>query len=143
METEFVYWRHDTSIGVRVEELSGGEDKSPRLWKILALQVFGENGSDRYREVEHFPSGAPFIAESAQRISISHTPHFMVVASLPRTPEAHLDEFSLRTAMGVDAEKADREQALRVAERVMTDEEIALMEEYAFHLAEGDTLRIV
>lgn len=141
METEFVYWRHDTSIGVRVEELSGGEDKSPRLWKILALQVFGENGSDRYREVEHFPSGAPFIAESAQRISISHTPHFMVVASLPRTPEAHLDEFSLRTAMGVDAEKADREQALRVAERVMTDEEIALMEEYAFHLAEGDTLR--
>lgn len=137
METEFIYWKYDTSVGVRVEQLSGGEDKSARLWKILALQVFGENGTDRYREVGHFPSGAPFIEDSVQRISISHTPHFMVVASLPRTPEAHLDEFSLRTAMGIDAEKADREQAVRVVERILNEEEIHLMKEYAEQLKFG------
>lgn len=136
METEFIYWRHDTSVGVRVEELSGGEDKSPRLWKILALQVFGENGTDRYREIGHYPSGAPFLEDSDQRISVSHTPRFMVVASLPRTPESHLDEFNPRTCMGIDVEKADREQALRVAERVMSDEEMELMREYTAALAE-------
>ncbi|MDE5843215.1 MAG: 4'-phosphopantetheinyl transferase superfamily protein [Muribaculaceae bacterium] len=138
METEFIYWRYETSAGVRVEQLSGGEDKSSRLWKILALQVFGENGIDRYREVGHFPSGAPFLEDSAQRISISHTPHFMVVASLPRTPEAHLEEFNLRTAMGIDAEKADREQAVNVVERIMNDDEKELMHRLAVHIAEGD-----
>ncbi len=131
METEFIYWRHDTSAGVRVEELSGGEDKSPRLWKILALQVFGENGMDRYREIGHFPSGAPYLEDSDQRISVSHTPRFMVVASLPRTPESHLEDFNLRTAMGIDVEKADRDQARRVAGRVMSEEELSLMKDYA------------
>lgn len=130
METEFIYWRYDTSAGVRVEQLSGGEDKSSRIWKILALQVFGENGGDRYREVGHFPSGAPYIEDSTQRISISHTVHFMVVASLPRTPEANLEEFNLRTAMGIDAERADRAQACRVVDRIMSEEEKKLMEEY-------------
>lgn len=131
METEFIYWRHDTSVGVRVEELSGCEDKSLKIWKIMALQVFGEQGGDRYRELGHYPSGAPYIEDVSQRISVSHTGRFMVVASLPRTPEAHLEEFSLRTAMGIDAERYDRAQALRVAGRVMTPEEISLMEEHA------------
>ncbi|MDE6812113.1 MAG: 4'-phosphopantetheinyl transferase superfamily protein [Muribaculaceae bacterium] len=138
METEFIYWRYDTSAGVRVEQLSGGEDKSSRLWKILALQVFGENSTDRYREVGHYPSGAPFIEDSTQRISISHTPHFMVVASLPRTPEAHLEEFNLRTAMGIDTERADREQARNVVERIMNEEEKVLMDALIVRLREGD-----
>lgn len=138
METEFIYWRHDTSVGVRVEELSGGEDKSPRLWKILALQVFGENGGDRYREIGHFQSGAPYLEDSTQRISISHCPHFMVVASLPRTPEANPEEFNPRTAMGIDVEEARRSQALKVAPRVMTPEEIKLMDEFAHKLTLPD-----
>lgn len=131
METEFIYWRHDTSVGVRVEELSGGEDKSPKIWKVMALQVFGEQGGDRYREIGHYTSGAPYLEDSQQRISVSHTPRFMVVASLPRTPEADLSQFSQRTAMGIDVEKPDREQALRVADRVMTPAELQLCEEYA------------
>lgn len=130
-ENEFIYWRHNTSVGVRVEELSGGEDKGARLWKILALQVFGEKGGDHFREIGHFASGAPYLEDSVQRISVSHTPHFMVVASLPRTPEADLVKFSLRTAMGIDVERADRAQALKVAERVMNDSELSLMEDYA------------
>lgn len=138
METEFIYWRHDTSVGVRVEELSGGEDKSPKLWKILALQVFGEHGGDRYREIGHFPSGAPFIEDSNQRISISHTGRFMVAATLPRTPEADLEHFTPRTAMGIDTEKADRNQALKVAQRIMTDSELDMMSKYAEGLTEGD-----
>ncbi|MDE6271500.1 MAG: 4'-phosphopantetheinyl transferase superfamily protein [Muribaculaceae bacterium] len=141
MTTEFIYWRHDTSVGVRVEELSGCEDKSPKLWKILALQVFGENGGERYREVGHYPSGAPYLEDSVQRISISHTPHFMVVASLPRTPEAHLDEFNTRTAMGIDTEKSDREQALNVAARVMNEAEIELMDSFAYDLSQGSSQR--
>ncbi len=141
METDFIYWRHDTSVGVRVEELSGCDDKSPKLWKILALQVFGENGGDRYREVGHYPSGAPYLEDSVQRISISHTPHFMVVATLPRTPEAHLEEFSIRTAMGIDTEKADREQVLKVIDRVLSDSEIELMNAYAYDLSQGTPLR--
>lgn len=134
METEFIYWRYDTSAGVRVEQLSGCEDKSPRLWKLMALQVFGEHSSDRYRQVGHYSSGAPFIEDSNQRISISHTPHFMVIASLPRTPEAHLDEFQVRTAMGIDTEMANRQQARSVVGRVTNDEEKAMMEVFAHSL---------
>lgn len=134
METEFIYWRHDTSVGVRVEELSGGEDKAPKIWKEMALQVFGEQGGDRYRIIGHFKSGAPYLEDTEQRISVSHTPRFMVVASLPRTPESHLEEFNLRTAMGIDAERYDRAQALRVAERVMSAEEVEMMKEYAHTL---------
>ncbi|MDE7462001.1 MAG: 4'-phosphopantetheinyl transferase superfamily protein [Muribaculaceae bacterium] len=138
METEFIFWRHATSPGIRVEEICGGEDKSGTLWKTLALQVFGENGGDRFREIVHTDSGAPLLEDSSQRISISHTPHFWVAAFLPRTPESDLQEFSLRTAMGIDAEKADREQAYRVADRVMTPEEMTLIKEYAENLEKGN-----
>ncbi|MDE6010097.1 MAG: 4'-phosphopantetheinyl transferase superfamily protein [Muribaculaceae bacterium] len=137
METEFVFWRHDTSAGIRVEEICGGEDKSVRLWKAMALQVFGENGGDRFREITHLESGAPLLEDTEQRISVSHTPHFMVIAMLPRTPEADLGRFSPRTAMGIDCEPEGRAQVLRVAERVMTPEEMRLTEEYARSLQEG------
>ena len=138
METEFIFWRHATSAGIQVEEICGGEDKSARLWKAMALQVFGENGSDRFRTISHQESGAPLLDDSAQRISVSHTAHFMVIAMLPRTPEADLTQFGLRTAMGVDCEPADRAQTLRVADRVMSAPELQLVEEYAAALQAGD-----
>lgn len=131
METEIIFWRHDTSPGIRIEEISGGEDKSEKLWKIMALQIFGENGGNRYREIAHLPSGAPLLEDEAQRISVSHTRHFLVVAFLPRTPEADMTAFSLRTALGVDTEKADRVQVIRVADRVLSEEEMKLVTEYA------------
>ena len=138
METEFIFWRHATSAGIQVEEICGGEDKSARLWKAMALQVFGENGGERYREIGHYESGAPFMEDSQQRVSISHTGHFMVIAMLPRTPEADLERFSLRTAMGVDCEPIDREQTLRVADRFMSASELELTEAYAGQLMAGD-----
>lgn len=137
METEFIFWRHETSAGIRVEEICGGEDKSAKLWKVMALQVFGENGTDRFREILHLPSGAPLLSDSEQRISISHTPHFMVIAFLPRTPEVNLEIFSSRTAMGVDCEPVDRGQVLKVADRILSEEEINLVASYAFTLEEG------
>ncbi|MBD5370933.1 MAG: 4-phosphopantetheinyl transferase family protein [Bacteroides sp.] len=139
METEFIFWRHDTPAGIRVEEICGGDDKSARLWKVMALQVFGENGGDRFREIGHCPSGAPLLEDAPQRISVSHTTHFMVIAMLPRTPECDLAEFSVRTAMGIDCELRDRAQALKVAGRVMTPAETALMQAYAATLREGDS----
>lgn len=138
METEFIFWRHDTSAGIRVEEICGGEDKSAKLWKVMALQVFGENGGDRFREIGHMESGAPILEDSEQRISISHTPHFMVIAFLPRTPEADLSCFSTRTALGIDCEMADRSQTLRVADRVMCPEELELTAAYVAALRQGD-----
>ena len=138
METEFIYWKHDTAAGIKVEEISGGEDKSARLWKIMALQVFGENGGDRYREIGHMPGGAPLLEDADQRISLTHTIHFMAIAMLPRTPEADLREFSIRTALGIDAERVDRAQALKVIDRVASAAEMKLMEDYAEALREGD-----
>lgn len=138
METEFIFWRHDTSVGIRIEEICGGEDKSTKLWKAMALQVFGENGGDRFREISHLESGAPLLDDTHQRISISHTQHFMVIAMLPRTPEADLEQFSPRTAMGIDCEPAHRKQVLRVVDRVMSPEELEVARAYAVSLQEGD-----
>lgn len=126
METEFIYWRHATPAGVTVEEISGGAGRSPEVWKQMALQVFGENGRDRYRVIEHSESGAPYLADEQQRISVTHTPGLLCVALLPRTPEADLENFSPRTAMGIDCERADRGQAVRLRERFLSEEELAL-----------------
>lgn len=134
METDFIYWRHSTPCGIRVEEIFGGEDKSPKIWKAMALQVFGENGNDRYQEISHTPSGAPILEGSCRRISISHTPHFMVIASLPKTPEAILTQFNLRTALGVDAERADRKQIENIADRIFSHDELSLINDYASRL---------
>lgn len=139
METEFIFWRHATPAGITIEEICGGEDKEGAVWKAMALQVFAENGGDRYRVIEHTPAGAPLLAGEPQRISVSHTPHFWVAGFLPRTPEADPSEFSIRTAFGIDAERDDREQVLKVAPRVMSADEIAMAEEYSRQLEAGDS----
>ncbi len=125
METEFIYWRHPSIPGIKIEEICGGEDKSGKLWKEMAYQLYCENGKESYREIGHFHNGAPFLFGEESRISISHADHFLVVATLPSTPEVDLSEFSRRAAMGIDAERTDREQVLKIRERFLSDHELA------------------
>lgn len=110
-----------------MEEVSGHEHKSGEVWRQLASQIYCENGKDRYRQIDHTPSGAPLLEGEHTRISITHTGHLLAVASLPKTPEADLTCFSPRTAMGIDAERADREQVLRIRDRFLSPEEQALV----------------
>lgn len=129
---ELIYWRHKTPVGIKIEEVCGGEDKSGKLWLELAYQIYCENGREGYRDIEHFPSGAPRLDGEECRISISHAQGrqgggLLVVASLPDTPEVNLSEFTERTAMGVDAERIDRDQVLRLRDKFLTDNEQALV----------------
>lgn len=126
METDFIYWKHNTPAGIIVEEISGGYGKSFNVWREMALQVFGENGKEKYREIAHYDSGAPLLVDEPQRISISHTQGLLCVAMLPKTPEADLSVFSPRTAAGIDCERADREQASKLRERFLSETELQL-----------------
>ncbi len=128
MTDEFIYWPHPTPVGVRVEEVCGMESKSGRLWEEMAKQIYCENGRDGYREIGHFANGAPFLFGQTTRISITHTDHLLAVASLPKTPEADLAKFAPRTALGIDAERADRSQVLKVRDRFLSDSEKELVD---------------
>lgn len=127
METEFIYWRHPSIPGIKIEEICGGEDKEGKLWKEMAYQLYCENGKESYREIGHYHNGAPFLFGEDTRISISHTDHFLIVATLPPTPEVELSEFSRRTAMGVDVESRDREQVLKIRERFLSKKELTMI----------------
>lgn len=127
METEMIYWRHHTLPGIKVEEVCGGEDKPLKLWLELAYQIYSENGKDVYREIGHFPNGAPFLNGENCRISITHSGRFLAIATLPPTPEVDLGEFSERAALGIDAEAADREQVFRVRERFLSEKELEMI----------------
>ncbi len=130
METDFIYWRHITPLGIKVEEITGGEDKSPDTWMAMALQIYCENGRDGlYRSILHLPSGMPLLEGEETRISITHTKGLLAVASLPKTPEVDLAKFSLRTAMGIDAERADREQVMRIRDKFLSASEKELIGE--------------
>ncbi len=127
METEFIYWRHPSIPGIKIEEVCGGEDKSGKLWKEMAYQLYCENGKESYREIGHFHNGAPFLFGEESRISISHADHFLVVATLPATPEVDLAVFTRRAAMGIDAERTDRKQVLNVRERYLSGRELEMI----------------
>lgn len=129
METEFIYWRHPSAPGIKVEEVCGAEDKKGKLWREMALQIYCENGKNTYRQIGHFRNGAPFLEGEDCRISISHTDHLLVVATLPRTPEADLRMFSPRTCMGIDAERADRQQVIKVRNKFLNDSELLMIPE--------------
>lgn len=128
METDFIYWRHHTPIGVKVEEITGAENRSGAIWRAMALQVYQENGRDSYRSIDHLPNGAPLLYGEKSRISLTHTDHLLAVATLPPTPEAPLETFSERTALGIDAERADRRQVLNIRERFLNAEEQAMIQ---------------
>lgn len=109
--------------GIKVEEICGGENRRMPLWLEMAYQLYGENGKDTYREIGHFRNGAPFLVGEECRISISHTKNFLVIATLPSTPEVSLESYSERAALGVDVEASDRVQVLKLRPRFLSDRE--------------------
>lgn len=120
--SEFIYEKSVAPCGIAVEEIYGAEEKSAKVWKLFALQILSESEGD-YRSIAHLDNGAPLLEDIPQRISISHTTHHLVVASIPKTPDINLEEVNIRTAIGIDMERADRNQVLKVREKYLNDRE--------------------
>lgn len=127
METSFTYERLRTQLGVKTEHICGGEQYGSRAWRLMAGQVYAENGKDSYRVIDHLPSGAPLLADEPHRISVTHAGHMLVVATLPPTPDVNLEEFNKLSALGVDAERLDRDQVLKVRDRFLQPVETELI----------------
>lgn len=127
MEEDYIYWRHPTLPCIKVEEVSGGDRYSGKLWLEMALQIYCENGKESYRDIGHYANGAPFVYGSNARISITHCKGLLAVATLPDTPEVNLGEYSDRAALGIDAERTDREQVLKLRGKFLSDREQAMI----------------
>lgn len=127
MEEDFIYWRHPTVPGIKVEEVSGGARYQGEVWMEMARQLYCENGKDQYREIGHFHNGAPFLFGETSRISVSHCKGLYAVATLPPTPEVDLSHFSERAALGIDVERADRRQVLGIRKKFLTPEEMEMV----------------
>lgn len=128
MERDFLYEKETAPCGVAVETIYGADEKSAKVWKLFAMQIFSEADGD-YRSIEHLACGAPVLDGIPQRISVSHTPHCLVVASLPKTPDIPLDSLNPRTALGIDIEKADRGQVLKIRDKFLCESEKAVLPE--------------
>ena len=124
MDDDFIFWEHTLPVGIKIEEISGKDNISQKIWLQMAYQIFGEYGKENYRNILHFDNGAPFINGMPQRISITHTSHFLAVAFIPITPESDLASFNPQTALGIDAEKINREQVLKIREKFLSDNEL-------------------
>lgn len=120
---EFVTWNHQTPVGVKVAEVFGMDSKTGRVWMEMAKQIYAEEGEPNYRVIEHFENGAPYLEGLNYRISLTHTTHFLAVASLPKTPEINLAEYNPRTAMGIDAEPLNRQQVIKVRNKFLSENE--------------------
>lgn len=125
--TDFIYWEHPTPVGIMVAEVSGCENRSGRTWLEMARQIYSENGKDSYREISHTQTGAPLLEGSNRRISISHSDHLLVIASLPPTPECELDSYNRRSALGIDCEHPNRAQVIKVRNKFLSDDEQAMI----------------
>lgn len=124
---DFIYWRHPTIPGIKVEEVSGGEHYKGNVWLDMARQLYCENGKEAYREIGHFRNGAPFLYGESARISLTHCQGLLAVATLPPTPEVDLATYSGRAALGIDAERADREQVIHIRDRFLSPEELEMI----------------
>ena len=127
IKMEFIYWRHPTVPGIKVEEVTGGECYKGNLWLEMARQVYCENGREEYREIGHYKNGSPFLYNYGGRISLTHCDGMLAVATLPATPEVDLTLFSERAALGIDAERADRAQVLRIRQKFLSEAELAMV----------------
>ncbi len=126
METEFIYCRHKTPIGVKIEEITGAEQRSGRVWQEMARQVWNENGRDDYRSIGHFANGAPYNeTDPDSRISLSHTEGMLVIATLPPTPQIETQSaYNPLIALGVDTERTDREKPHILRTRFLNENEL-------------------
>lgn len=124
---DFIYERFRLPNGVKIEEVSGGRAYNGKVWLQIARQIYCENGKDGFRDMGHYQSGAPFLYDADERISLSHTDGLLVVATLKVAPDANLSEFSPETALGIDVEKADREKVMKLRERFLTTEEMEIV----------------
>lgn len=124
--SEFMYEREIAPCGVAIEIVYGAEEKSAKVWKLFAMQIYSEAEGD-YRLIDHLENGVPLLDGIPQRISITHTSHCLAVASLPKTPDIALDEVNPRTALGIDLEKADRKQVIKIREKFLCEDEIRML----------------
>lgn len=129
METEFIYWSHRLPRNIEVAEIWGGEDKSAPLWKAMALQLLAEHSDDGWRVVGHFPGGAPFFEDENRRVSLTHSGGFMAVAWMPEADRPLGDAFDIASSLGIDAEKKDRRQVLKIRPRFLSEQELQLASE--------------
>lgn len=124
---DFTYERIKTQLGVKLEIVSGEPHYKGKVWLEIARQIYCENGKDDYREIGHFPSGAPFLYNEDVRISISHTEGCLAVATVPASPDSNLSEFTPSTALGVDVERADREKVTGLRARFLSESELDIV----------------
>lgn len=130
----FIYQRHKTSAGIKLETVGGCSSRDGRVWLLLARQIWSENARNGYRQIDHSDTGAPILVADEpnseyQRISVSHTKGLLVIATLPPVQDADPEYFSEKTALGVDVERIDREQVLRVRSRFLNDNELSSIED--------------
>lgn len=123
---DFLYEREVAPCGIAIEGIYGAEEKSDKVWKLFAMQILSE-AEGEYRSIEHYENGAPYLDGIPQRISVSHTSHCLVVASLPKTPDIDLSTVNPRTAIGIDMEKADRRQVLKIKDKFLCEDELKLL----------------
>lgn len=124
---DYIYERIKTPSGIKLEFVTAGSAYKGKVCLEIARQIYCENGKDDYRELGHFPSGAPFIYNEEVRISISHTEGCLAVATIPVASDANLSEFTPSTALGIDVEKADREKVVKLRERFLAESELPLV----------------
>lgn len=126
---DYIYERKWLPGGVKLEEVTGGSHYKGKVWREIAIQIYCENGKNGYREIGHYPSGAPFLyGEDEERISISHTDGCLAVATIKIPAETNPAVFSPETALGIDVERADREKVIGLRERFLTEEELKLVD---------------
>lgn len=114
---------------ILIEEITGGTSLSPKIWQLLSKQVWAEHGENgQYRELGHFPSGAPYVEDSDRRISISHTKGMLVVASCPPVAGIDLEHFNESAAIGIDVERVDRQQVIRLRKKFLHDAELEMID---------------
>lgn len=133
-DTDFIYSVIGIGDGITVEIVEGGKSRSKRVRELLAQQVWAEHAAEGgYRTLEHTESGAPLLLTDSSepswnRISITHTEGLWASAILEAAMPDSLDPetFTPQAAIGIDAERATREQAANVRERFLSTAELEL-----------------
>lgn len=129
MTSDLIYWQHKLPQGIEVIEICGGDSYSDKLWRALAMQLVSEHSDDGLRTVSHFPNGAPSLIGENRRVSLTHTGRFLALAIGPEVEGDEVGECFLPScALGIDAERCDRQQVIRIRERFLSSEELEMID---------------